>query len=164
MKVLSIIKKPMKLFQFLNKRGREYEGEVVSLKLKAHYSKEETYDHVESVVYDIYLNENHAKIGSIDLRLTMNDMMFYYGSVGYHILEKYRGHSYAYEACLLIMDIAKTEYLQKELIFTCNPDNYASKRTIEKLMPVYKGCYRVPYGHPLRDIGEYEKEVYVKYL
>ena len=79
-------------------KKKTYEGEVVTLKMKAHYSKEETYDHVESVIFDIYTSIDNKKIGSIDLRLTMNDMMFYYGHVGYHILEKYRGHGYAYEA------------------------------------------------------------------
>ena len=141
-------------------KKKTYEGEVVTLKMKAHYSKEETYYHVESVIFDIYTSIDNKKIGSIDLRLTMNDMMFYYGHVGYHILEKYRGHGYAYEACLVLMDIARNEYHLNELIFTSNPDNFASIRTIEKLNPVFKGCFKVPYGHPLRDIGEYEKNVY----
>ena len=126
-----------------------YGGENVSLKYKDFYSCDETYDHVSSVWYDIYSNNPRLKVGSIDLRLTMNDHMFYYGHIGYHILEKYRGHHYAYEACKLLFKIAKEEFLMKELIITCNPDNIASRKTLERLGCVLEEIVDVPVFHEL---------------
>lgn len=149
------------LDKFKKRLGHQkiYYNDFVYLKEKIKLKEEETFDHVASVIYDIY-NLDDKKVGSIDLRLTMNEMMFYYGHIGYHIIEKYRGHHYAYHACTILKKIAKDEYDLDELIITCNPDNIASLKTIEKLGAILLGKYEVPLDHDLRKIHEYEKMIY----
>lgn len=138
-----------------------YIGDEVSLRQRYFFSCDETIDGVSSVWYDIYTNNPRRKVGQIDLRLTMNENMFYYGHVGYHIQERYRGNHYALKACKLLFIIAKETFLMDELILTCNPDNYASRKTIIKAGAKYEGIVKVPFDHELnyRD-GETQKCIY----
>ena len=62
-------------------------------------------DGVASVSYDIIFDA--IKVGYIDLRRTMNAYMYYYGHVGYHVYEPYRGQRFALKACLKLAKIAK---------------------------------------------------------
>ena len=137
-----------------------YQGQRIFLKEKYHLKADDTYDHVEVIVYSIHLMDNHHKIGEIDLRLTMNEFMYYYGHLGYHIIEKYRGNHYAAEACTIIKLIAKEKYAMKELIVTCNPDNYASIKTIERIGGIFVEHVTVPKDHELYHLGDKEKFIY----
>jgi tagatose 1,6-diphosphate aldolase len=53
------------------------------------------------------------------------------GHIGFEILEPFRGHAYAGQACRAIAPFVRTFY--DAVIITCNPDNHASRRTIEHL-------------------------------
>lgn len=92
-------------------------------------------------IFGIYLKDKF--VGKIVLREGNIKQRYYDGHIGYSIDEEYRGHHYAYQACLLIKDIAKEKGF-KELVFTCNPDNIASKKTIEKLQATYIETKPVP--------------------
>lgn len=135
------------------------EDEVI-LKETARYSEKDTLDHVASVSYAIVLKKYRFKVGNIDLRLTMNDYMYYYGHIGYHIYYFCRGHRYAYKACLLLGKIAKEEFGMKELIITTDPDNLASLKTIQRLNASFIEKVHVPKGHDLYKRKEKEKLIY----
>lgn len=137
--------------------GRD--DETVILKEAERLSEDDTVDHVASISYDIY-NRHGFKVGSIDLRLTMNDWMYYYGHIGYRIRRFYRGHHYAYRACLELFKIAKDEFGMNSLIITCNPDNIASIKTIEKLQPEFIERVKVPANHELYRLNEREKLIF----
>ncbi len=126
----------------------DLEDEVV---LKEHYrlSAEETSDGVPTVYYDICLRNSPLKVGKIDLRLKMDDYMYYLGHIGYHIYRFYRGHSYAYKACLQLFKIAKEEFGLTELIVTCSPDNIPSYKTLVKLGGQLVETVPVPEDHEL---------------
>jgi predicted acetyltransferase len=72
-----------------------------------------------------------ATMGEISLRIgrTYHERYFR-GHIGFHIYEPFRGHHYAARSCRLLIPIAKHHNLDPIWI-TCNPDNYASKRSIE---------------------------------
>lgn len=53
------------------------------------------------------------------------------GHIGYEIAETFRGHGFAGQACRALAPFARDFYA--EVTITCDPDNLASKRTIEKL-------------------------------
>ena len=53
------------------------------------------------------------------------------GHIGFEISEKFRGRGLALEACRAIAPFVRTFY--EAVIITCDPDNHASIRTIEKL-------------------------------
>ena len=131
-----------------------YEGERIDLRQRYSVSEKEAFDGVATVYYDIYLHGRGKIIGSIDLRLTMNEDMYYYGHVGYEIIKKFRGHHYAYDACKLLFKIAKEEYKMDELFITCDPENVASYKTLEKLGGELLEVVEVPHDHELYGKGE----------
>ena len=87
--------------------------------------------------YSIYIIEvNNQEVGRIVWRLGNDEEHYYDGHIGYHIEEEYRGHHYAYQACLLLKDqIIKDGY--DHVLLTCDPDNIASRKTIEKLGAIF---------------------------
>ena len=100
------------------------------------------------------------EMGTCDLRIGHNLSTYYGGNIGYRIQEEYRGHHYAGKACLLLFELAK-KHKMDHLIITCNPDNYASRKTCE-----YVGCHLVeivelPEDNNMRlEDGETEKCIY----
>ncbi|MBR3167848.1 MAG: GNAT family N-acetyltransferase [Erysipelotrichaceae bacterium] len=124
------------------------ENEVV-LKERYRLSAEETSDGIPTVYYDIFLKNGVLPVGKIDLRLKMDDYMYYLGHIGYHVYKVYRGHSYAYKACLQLFRIAREEFGLSELIITCSPDNIASYKTLVKLGGKLIETVPVPVDHEL---------------
>ena len=143
---------------FLNKKI--HPGEVVDLKERYRVDERTAYDGVPTVYYDVLDHETKEKLGTIDLRLTVEGDMFYYGHIGYNILKAHRGHGYAYEACRVLFGIAKEEFDMDELIITCSPENIASYKTLKKLNGELLELVKVPPGHPLYAIGEKTKYIF----
>ncbi len=115
-------------------------------------------DGVASVGYDIIFDG--LKVGYIDLRRTMNEYMYYYGHVGYHVYEPYRGQHFALKACLKLAKIAKVEYGFQRLIITTCPDNQPSIKTIKHLNTRLIEVVDVPKSHPLYLNNEKVKMIY----
>lgn len=110
--------------------------------------------------YFAICDKQGREMGTCDLRIGHNLNTYYGGNIGYHVQEKYRGHHYAGKACFLLFELAKKHNLDY-LIITCNPDNYASRRTCE-----YVGCQLIeivelPENNDMRlTSGETEKCIY----
>lgn len=100
-----------------------------------------------------------AKMGKCDLRIGYNDNLYYGGHIGYTVFPEYRGNHYAGKACLLLFQLAQKHNMEY-LYITCNPDNYASRKTCEfaggKLLKIAE----LPEGNDMRDNGEFEKCIY----
>lgn len=135
------------------------EGDIVNLKENYRVDEFSSYDGVPTIYYDIYDKEN-SKIGKIDLRLTIDGDMYYYGHVGYNIRKEYRGHNYAYHACKLLFEIARDEFKMNELIITCSPENIASYKTLVKLGGEIIDLVDVPEEHTLYKYGETKKYIF----
>lgn len=110
-------------------------------------------------IYAIIVDD--TLVGKVTLRCGSSEEHDIDGHVGYTIDPPYRGHHYAYQAMLLIKEIAKEKgYL--ELIITCNPDNIASKKTILKLNATYIETKKIPTSmKKYFDQEEIEKQIYV---
>ena len=81
--------------------------------------------------FDILMEQNREKIGSIDLRIGYTTPVVRYGGhLGYGIESKHRGNRYAAMACKLLLPVAK-QHGMDIIWITCNPDNFASRRTCE---------------------------------
>ena len=114
---------------------------------------------VPTVVYDVYDQAVDKIVGRIEYRHETGRDLTYYGNVGYLIYQKYRGQGYAYRACLALLEILDSSI--ETVYITCNPDNIASKKTIEKLGASYIGLVDVAVDHELYKYGETQKEVYL---
>ena len=73
------------------------------------------------------------------------------GHIGYEIAEAFRGNGFAREACQALAPFVRTLY--PEVVITCDPDNHASKRTIERLGASYVDEVPVPPDEPHYESG-----------
>lgn len=88
-------------------------------------------------------------LGRIRLRVGWNeDIIKYAGQIGYFVEPAFRGSRYAERACRLILPLARQHGLL-QLWITCQPDNIASRRTLERLGAQYAGTLDVPREYPL---------------
>jgi len=88
-------------------------------------------------------------IGRIRLRVGWNDdIIKFAGQIGYAVEPAFRGRRYAERACRLILPLARRHGLE-QLWITCQPDNLASRRTLERLGAECAGIVDVPVGYPL---------------
>lgn len=68
-------------------------------------------------------------MGEIDLRIgNSENIVRYFGHIGYGVLPAFRGRRYAARSCRLLFDLARAHGLDR-LWITCNPENRASRRT-----------------------------------
>lgn len=82
--------------------------------------------------WNIINKSSNETVGKISFRIGYNKTSYYNGHIGYEVDEKYRGNHYAYKACLLLSQVCKY-YNMDYLYLTCDYDNIASFKTIEKL-------------------------------
>lgn len=108
-------------------------------------------------------NKDGIKIGGCDLRIGHNDKVYYGGNIGYHIDKGYQGNHFAGKACLLLFELAK-KHKMDYLIITCNPDNYASRKTCEYAGGILEEIVILPEDNDMRTDGETEKCIYRFYL
>lgn len=95
--------------------------------------------------YRIFVDS--ADVGHINLRIGDTEhVRFYSGHIGYEVAAIYRGNRYALQACLALAPFARL--ISPEYIITCDPDNYASRRTIELLGAIFIDEVTVPIYDP----------------
>lgn len=121
------------------------------------------YDHegVETLLYDIFVPEMRRTVGRIEYRKEHGRDLMFYGNIGYVIYPPYRGKRLAYYACLALVEILKQKRIgMPGVLITCNPDNYASKKTIQNLGAKYITTVNVDVDHELYSQGDVQKEIY----
>lgn len=77
----------------------------------------------------IFLANTPFFIGDIEYRGKTN--IPWLGDIGYNIEQRFRGNNYAYKALVLIKEKIMERNIEK-VIITCDCDNIASQKTIEK--------------------------------
>lgn len=88
-------------------------------------------------------------LGRIRLRVGWSDELIRFaGQVGYAVEPAHRGHRYAERACRLIMPLARRHGMTS-LWITCQPDNMASRRTLQRLGAEHVGVFDVPPAYPM---------------
>jgi tagatose 1,6-diphosphate aldolase len=92
--------------------------------------------------------------GGVSLRIG-NDLpiQLYYGHIGYHVYPPARGRHYAERACRLLFPLCRRHDL-RTIWITCNPDNFASRRTCERLGMRLVDTVPVPDTDPLYARGD----------
>lgn len=95
--------------------------------------------------------------GGCSLRVvSTSDVVMFYGHIGYHVYPPARGARRAERACRLLMPLARKHGLT-ELIITCNPDNWASRRTCERLGCELLEIVDLPPSNKLYQRGDRQK-------
>ena len=105
---------------------------------------------VPAYIFRIQLRATGQIIGRVSLRIGSEEQLRYSGHIGYQIDPDHRGNHYAERAARLVLPIARRHGLS-EVWITCNPDNPASQRTIERLGATYIETVDVPDDYPMAD-------------
>jgi RimJ/RimL family protein N-acetyltransferase len=93
------------------------------------------------------LTSGFGMVGHINFRVGASEhVRLCAGHIGYRIEERFRGHSYALQACHALAPFVRSIY--KEVILTCDPDNQASIRTIERLGAMFVEEIAIPEHDP----------------
>jgi predicted acetyltransferase len=75
---------------------------------------------------------DHA-VGRLGLRIGLNHTIDHYaGHIGYEVSPAFRGNRLAERSCRLVLPLARRHGF-RDLWITCNPDNWPSRRTCERL-------------------------------
>lgn len=114
---------------------------------------------VPTYYFAICSAKDGREIGECDLRVGHNENTWYGGNIGYSIYPEYRGHHYAAKACLLLFELAKLHNLTY-LYITCNPDNYASRKTCEYAGGILESIVDLPANNDMYLEGERQKCIY----
>jgi predicted acetyltransferase len=99
--------------------------------------------------------ENGELVGGIRLRVgSTPHVERYAGHIGYDVLPEHRGHHYASRSVELLVPLARRLGLDP-LWITCDPENHASRRTLElvgarliEIVDVPLDCAIRQAGHP----------------
>ena len=91
-----------------------------------------------------------SDVGHINFRVGDTEhVRFCAGHVGFEIFETFRGHGYALQACRAIAPFVRSIY--QSVTITCDPDNDASRRTLERLGAEFVDEVVVPSPDPHHD-------------
>ena len=102
---------------------------------------------------------NGPDVGHLNFRVgATKHVRFCAGHIGYGILEPFRGHGYAFQACRAVAPFVRQFY--EAVIITCDSDNHASRRTIEKLGADFLDEVTVPPDDPHYRRGPTRKRRY----
>jgi predicted acetyltransferase len=95
--------------------------------------------------------------GHVNIRIGHSEWLERYsGHIGYGVAQDYRGHHYAARAVRLVLPVFR-HHGYREVWVTCNPDNVASRRTLELVGAAYVDTVDVPPAHPCHERGEFVK-------
>lgn len=94
-------------------------------------------------VWRITVHNQRKEIGQLSYRDGESRCVYYFGHIGYHIDPPYRGHHFAWRACMLIRNEIRLSG-KASVVITCDPDNSASRKTCERLNCLLEGISPVP--------------------
>jgi predicted acetyltransferase len=142
-------------FRFL-KGFDEIRGSEFRLVLMEKMREDRLRGWVPSYRFEMLPLGGHEVLGTIDIRIGDNENTYYAGHIGYRVHEPFRGFHFAEKACRLIIRIARAHGM-KEVVITCNPDNLASRRTIERLGARFESIVDIPKTNELYQYGDRQK-------
>lgn len=136
--------------------GQLIDGNLV-LSLVETYPGDPRRDYVPAYRFRMTLDGQRYEIGRIELRVGNTErIVLYAGHIGYRVLPMYRGHHYAARSCRLLLPLARRHGLNP-LWITCNPDNYASRRTCELAGATFVEIVDLPEDNEMYQMGERQK-------
>jgi len=110
--------------------------------------------------YHFWMRLNDASplriAGTVSLRIGNDADLRYTGHIGYNVYPPVRGRRLAERAGRLLLPLARRHGM-KTVWITCNPDNFASRKTALRLGATLVETVPVPPGHELYLRGEREK-------
>ena len=113
--------------------------------------------YVPAYRFQMHVTTEASHMGNIDLRVgDTNQLRMFSGHIAYGVHPEHRGHHYAARSCLLLLPLAKLHGIT-DLWITCNPDNWASRRTCELAGAQFVEIVNLPEESDMYERGERAK-------
>lgn len=111
-------------------------------------------------IFSIVLIETNEDVGEVYFAVDTSPRQYLRGHISYGVSSEHRGHNYALKACLLIKHVALAHGFSSVFI-GANHENFASRKTIEKLgaVPITKND--VPKDEILKKLQEEKIDMFV---
>lgn len=127
------------------------------LELRAREPANEKRGFVPAYRFAMHLDGVNQPVGRLGLRVGSSYMIENYaGHIGYEVVPAFRGNHLAERACRLVLPLARQHGFDA-LWITCNPDNWASRRTCERLGAQFVEIVDVPRDSDLFAAGSERK-------
>lgn len=137
---------PLKMVRALNLSDGD-------LRLEFSQFAEHPYHKVPTLYFRMVSAASCEEAGSINLRIgSMAHIERYAGHIGYGVHEEYRGHRYAARSVMLLLPFARRLGLDP-LWITCEPENRASRRSVELAGAQFIEIVDVPLDCGMRKYG-----------
>ena len=94
-------------------------------------------------IWRISKHNCRGEIGQISYRNGESRCIYYFGHIGYHIDEPFRGNHFAARACQLLLNEIRMSG-KRSVVITCDPDNIPSRKTCIHLGCLWEGIVPVP--------------------
>jgi tagatose 1,6-diphosphate aldolase len=99
----------------------------------------------------------HEELGGVRLRVgSTPHIELYAGHIGYNVLPRHRGRHYATRSVQLLVPFARSLGIAP-LWITCDPQNHASRRTLELAGATFVEIVEVPMDCVIRQTGHPRK-------
>ncbi|MDP2426335.1 MAG: GNAT family N-acetyltransferase [Candidatus Izemoplasmatales bacterium] len=133
----------------------------IELKQIAYQEANNITRYLENYRFAMVRSRDQVVVGRLNLRIGTNEEVYLFGHIGYEVYEPFRGNHYALQACEIAFQFAKVVHQMNEWIITCNPDNFASRKTIERLSGRLIEICPVPKDSEMYIKGDREKCIFV---
>jgi len=132
------------------------DGEI-SLRLERDTPADSAKGWLRALSYDILSVETGQIVGNINFRIGYSlSVVRYGGNIGYGVKAEWRGRGFAGKACVLLKTVAKTHGMDV-LWITCNPDNWPSRKTCERIGATLVEIVDLPPDNDQYQRGERQK-------
>jgi predicted acetyltransferase len=112
-----------------------------------------SFHRVPTYSFRMYSQHSEMELGQINLRIGSTPHLEQYaGHIGYGVHRAYRGHHYAARSVNLILPLAR-RYGLNPVWITCDPDNAASRRSLELAGAEFVEIVDVPSTCGIRKFG-----------
>ncbi len=133
--------------------GKLEDGDLI-LELIARYPADPARGWSPSYEFEMRHVPDGVAVGRISLRVGDTERLrLYAGHIGYGVLSEHRGHRYAARSCRLLLPLARHHGLDP-LWITCDPDNWASRKSCELAGARFVEIVRVPSTDDLYAMGQ----------
>lgn len=133
----------MRLFNKRAKKEPSFSDGVIDLYPSDLMEADDEIGVKKSYMFRISPSGTTKNAGRISLRVGESRALYYFGHVGYHVFENYRGQHYALHACRLLIPLCQALGI-RSLVITTDVDNIPSRKTCESLGCILESITFVP--------------------
>lgn len=136
--------------------GRLRDGDL-SLRILSTNPIDPIKNYVATYRFGMFLRGQKRAVGSIELRLGEHEFLILYGGqIGYAVHPDHQGQGLAARSLVLLLPLARRHGFE-QLWITCDPDNFASRRSCERAGAVLQEIVDLPATHELYLRGSRQK-------